>query len=257
MGISNYYLGELREAQTHFEYIGAAYDAQRHGGHCFQFGQDPAAIALCFLSAVFWLLGEPTRALDASDRSVTFARRLAHPFTLSFALAFAGWHRHFCGLPDDAAVIAEELIRLCTDENIPVFLAHGRVIAAWSMCDKGDAEGLAAMQAALDDFRATGSRCFLPHWEAFHAGALSAAGEHAQAAERMDVAVAAMEATDERYAEPELHRLQGSLLERRGADRTAVEACYRRALVTARERGMRAWELRAADALRQLQLLSA
>lgn len=249
MGISNYFLGELAEAQVHFEYIGAVYDPQRHAGHRFQFGQDPAAIALCYLSVVLWLLGEPTRARDASVRSVTFARSLAHPFTLSFVLTFAGWHRHFCGLLDSADVIAEELIRLCTDENIPVFLAHGRVLAAWSMCEHGDAEGPAAMQAALGEFRATGSRCFLPHWDAFHAGALSAAGDHAQAAERMDGAFAAMEATHERYAEPELHRLRGIMLERRGADGAAVEACYRGALKAARQRGAKAWELRAAVSL--------
>ncbi len=249
MGISNFFLGELTEAQVHFEYIGTIYDPQRHGAHRFQFGQDPATIALCYLSLIHWLHGDPARALDASDRSVTFARSLAHPFTLSFALTFAGWHRHFGGLLESADAITEELIPLCTAENIPVFLAHGRVLAAWSRCEKGDAEGPAAMQGALDDFRATGSRCFLAHWDAFHAGALSAIGDHTQAAERLEGAFAAMEATHERYAEPELHRLQGIVLERRGADGAAVEACHRRALQAARQRGAKAWELRAVVSL--------
>jgi predicted ATPase len=65
----------------------------------------------------------------------------------------------------------------------------------------------------------------------------------------MDGAFSAMEATHERYAEPELHRLRGIVLERRGADSAAVEACYRRALKAARQRGAKAWELRAAVSL--------
>jgi class 3 adenylate cyclase/predicted ATPase len=249
MGISNFFLGELSEARSHFEYVDAIYDAEQHGAHRFQFGQDPAAIALSYLSLVYWLLGAPSRARDASSRALTFARSLAHPFTLSFVLAFAGWHRLFCGLLDGADAAIAELIPLCTTENIPVFLAHGCVLAAWSRCERGDAEGPAAMQAALRDFRATGSRCFLPHWEAFHAEALSAAGAHAEAAERLESAFIAMENTDEGYAESELHRLQGIMLERSGADRAAVEVCHRRALEIARKLGAKAWELRAATNL--------
>ena len=103
--------------------------------------------------------------------------------------------------------------------------------------------------AALDFFRATGSRCFLPYWDAFHADALSARGDHAEAGLLLDHAFAAMEATDERWAEAELHRIRGLLLERRGEDATAIEGCHRRALASARQRGAKAWELRAAASL--------
>jgi predicted ATPase len=101
------------------------------------------------------------------------------------------------------------------------------------------------MQAALDGFAATGSRCFRPHWDAFHAVALAAAGDHARAAAVMDGATAAMERTDERYAQPELHRLRGVMLQRSGADAATVEGCHRRAMETARRTGARGWELRA------------
>ena len=58
-----------------------------------------------------------------------------------------------------------------------------------------------------------------------------------------------MEATSERWAEPELHRLRGRVLERSGAARGVIETCYRRAVESARERGMRSWELRAVASL--------
>ncbi len=249
MAISKFFLGELADAQAHFERVGAMYDPTRHASHRFQFGQDPASVAQNYLSWIHWLRGETRVALETSERALAFARSLEHPFTLSFALAFAGWHRLYCrDLPGADALTAEE-IQLCTDEEIPVFLSHGHVMAAWSRCEKGDATGPAAMQSALDFFRATGSRCFLPYWDAFHADALSARGDHAEASLLLDHAFAAMEATDERWAEAELHRIRGLLLERRGEGAAAIEACHRRALASARQRGAKAWELRAAASL--------
>ncbi len=252
MGISNFFLGQFADSTAHFERVGMMYDAQRHGGHRFQFGQDPATVALNYLSWIYWLRGESRRALDTSRNAVAFARSLEHPFTLSFALAFAGWHRQYNKELAGAKAMTDEVIQLCTDENIPVFLAQGNVLAAWSRCEQGDAAGPLAMQAALDEFRATGSRCFLAYWDAFHADALSAQGDFARAQERLDYAFAQMEATNERWAEPELHRIRGLLLERRGDDHLAVEACYRRALTTANALGAKAWELRAEASLAAL-----
>jgi class 3 adenylate cyclase/predicted ATPase len=249
MGISNFFLGEFVEARAHFDRVGVMYDAARHGGHRFQFGQDPASVAMDYLSWIDWLCGDPARALATSDQAMNFARSLEHPFTLSFALAFAGWLRLYLRDIPGADTFTREEVQLCTDESIPVFLAHGQVLAAWSQCEKGVAEAPAEMQSALDLFRATGSRCFLPYWDAFHAEALSARGDSVAAATLLDRAFVAMDATHERWAEPELHRLRGVLLEREGGAPSAIEACHRRALASARALGAKAWELRAAASL--------
>jgi class 3 adenylate cyclase/predicted ATPase len=253
MGITNFFLGNFAESQAHFERVGSMYDPQRHGSHRFQFGQDPATVALNYLSWVYWLRGDPKRAFDTGCNAIALARSLEHPFTLSFALAFAGWHRHFTRSLAAADDLTDELVTLCTNENIPVFLAQGHVLCALSRCEKADAEGPAAMNAALDEFRATGSRCFLSYWDALDAEAISAVGDSAGATARLNQAFAQMEATHERWAEPELHRIRGILLERSGGDAAAIEACHRRALASARALGAKAWELRAATSLAACQ----
>lgn len=249
MAASNFFLGNFTSALASFEKIHAIYHAERHAGHRFQFGQDPAAIALAFEAWVQWLQGETSLSLETSMRAVTFARSLDHPFTLSFVLAYSGWHRHYCREPADVEAVAAELIELCTVEAIPVFLAHGNVLAAGIRCDQGDAAGPTTMHQALEIFRSTGSRCFLPYWDALHADALSVRGDHVQALALFDAALGVVDATQERWAEPELHRLRGLALERRGDDAVAVETCHRRALETARALGARAWELRAQTSL--------
>ena len=252
MGISNFFLGNFDDALKHFERVGTMYDPQRHGGHRFQFGQDPSTVALNYLSWIYWLRGDSRRALDTSRQAVAFARSLEHPFTLSFALAFAGWHRLYSRDLPGAIAVTDEVVQLCTNENIPVFLAQGHVLASWALCEQVDATGPVTMQTALDEFRATGSRCFLPYWDAYHADALSAQGDYVQAVARLDHALAQMEATGERWAEPELHRIRGALLERRGAPAADVEACYRRAVSVARALGCKAWEARAEASLAAL-----
>lgn len=249
MGISYFFLGQLREACESFDIVLATYDADKHAGHRFQFGQDPASIAFVYQCWIYWLKGDFSAADAVIARAIEFARKLEHPFTISFVLAFAAWHQQYCRDRARADPLTAELIELCTEEQIPVFLTHGLVLAGWSVCERGDLSGPAEMQHGLEMFRATGARCFLPYWNAFRADALSVRGEHAAAAEVMAQAHAAMEATSERWAEPELHRLRGQILERSGAPRTAVEACYRRAVESAREHDMKAWELRARTSL--------
>jgi len=248
LGISQFFLGELNAANSSLAVVLATYDPQRHGGHRFQFGQDPAAIALIYLGWLAWLEGDGSQAKALLVRATDFARGLGHPFTLSFVLAFAGWHHQYCLEVEGAETTTDELISLCTEEQIPVFLAHGLVLAGWSQCERGDPEGPAVLADAIEKFRATGSRCFLPYVYAFRADALAARGERTAAIELIETAQAAMEATGERWAEPELHRLTGRILELGGAV-AAAQASYRRALTVARERGMRTWALRAEASL--------
>jgi class 3 adenylate cyclase len=248
-GISHFFLGELSAAKSSLAVVLETYQPQQHGGHRFQFGQDPAAIALIYLGWLAWLEGDGPQADGLFERATVFARSLEHPFTLSFVLAFAGWHQQYCREITRAETTTAELIRLCTEEQIPVFLTHGLLLAGWSLCERGDPNGPAALADAIEKFRATGSRCFLPYWYGFRAAALAVRGERAAALALIDDAHAAMEATTERWPEAELHRLTGSVLEQTGADAAAVEACYRRALAVARARGMMAWALRAQTSL--------
>jgi len=248
-GISNFFLGDFAPARSNFERIDALYDPALHGAHRFQFGQDPLAIALIYLAWVQWITGDGPASLATIERATVLARGLEHPFTLSFVLAFSGWLRLYRDEVAEAAVLADETIALCTAEDIPVFLAQGLVIAAWCRCERGEPDGAAAMQSALDIFRSTGSRCFLPYWESFQAEAASRQAEPGPAIERLDRALAAMETTQERWAEPEVHRLRGLALERLGHAASDAEACHRKAVAAAQRLGAPGWERRAAAAL--------
>jgi class 3 adenylate cyclase len=253
MAISRFFLGDFAAACESFDIVLATYDATRHGGHRFQFGQDPASIAWIYLAWIHWLQGDTERADAEMARATVFARSLEHPFTLSFVLAFDGWLRQYTGEDERARTLSGELVQLCTEEQIPVFLAHGLILVAWSSCNEGAPNAPAELVAALDVFKMTGSRCFLPYWHAFLADALSQRGRHDEALALLADAFVAVETSQERWAEPEIHRLHGQVLQRSGADPAAIRTAFEQALAVAGARGMRAWEARAAHSLDTFQ----
>ena len=245
-GIADFHLGNFHQARHHFEKCLAIYDPGRHGSHAFQFGQDPAVIAYNWLIWIYWLFGDQNKALQAGEQALSLARSLNHPLTLAFALTFVGWHRMYCRDYPSAAAIANEIVQLCSDQNILIFLAHGRMMLAWSECDKDNMEtGLPEVLAALDLFRLTGARHFLPYWEAHYAELHARVGDTENAEEVLEQAFEKMNQSDERWSEAELHRYRGMLLERQGVKPAEVEACYRRAIEVAQKQGAKAWELRA------------
>ena len=247
VGLSNVFLGNFEIAKASFERVVAIYRPEAHASHRFQYGNDPASIALAYLSTIHWFLGDEARSRDVSREAEAFARSLKHPFTEVFALAMAGWHRILCGDLLEAERILHECIELCTREGIPA-LTPG-VMAACLRAASGDPSAPEACQAATDFSRFVGLHVFLPYADAVHADALSARGDHAQAQARLSASLEAMNATGERWAEPEIHRLRGRVLERRGESATEVEGCYRLAVACARRIGARGWEARAEDSL--------
>jgi class 3 adenylate cyclase/predicted ATPase len=246
VGVTYFHLGEFSEAQPYLEKCLETYNVERHATHMFQFGQDPAVVALNFLVWIHWLMGRQQQALLAAERAIALARRLNHPLTLAFALTFAGWHRIFCR--DYAAVvpISEEIVQFCNVQNVLIFLAHGHMLAAWHACDKGNMEaGLPGMLGALNTFRLTGALHFLPYWEAHYAMMSATAGNTSEAEAALAQCLGKTERTGERWSEAELHRYRGMLLEITGKPAVEAEACYREAIAVAQRQGAIAWELRA------------
>ena len=101
------------------------------------------------------------------------------------------------------------------------------------------------MRGALDMFRMTGAKHFLPYWEGHYAMTSATAGEISQAEASLAQCLETTELTGERWSEAELHRYRGMLLEQAGKPLALAQACYRQAMAVAQRQGAVAWELRA------------
>jgi predicted ATPase len=110
----------------------------------------------------------------------------------------------------------------------------------------GDAVGL--LQEGLRLWAQTGSRIFRPICLAFLADAYAADDKPDLAHRTFEEALRTAGETGERWAEPEIHRLFGDLLARRGPTAAAI-ASYEQAIAVARGQGSRSFELRATTSL--------
>lgn len=247
VGVSSFCTGDLVEAASRFERVRAMYDLERHASHRFLFGNDPASVALSYLSLIRWLLGDEALGRQVSTESIELATGLNHPFTAVFALSLAAWHRLFCDELDEAEAFLGECHELSQREGVPRLLSG--ILAAWLLARRGDPSANDAFYGATAYYKGSGSRCFLPLCEAARADALSLAGLHAEAEVCVASSIEAVELTGERWAEAEIHRLRGQILERRGAATEEVEACYRHAIELGKRAGAKAWEQRAAQSL--------
>ncbi len=247
VGTSNAFLGNLDVAIRRFERAVDMYDATAHANLRFDYGTDPAVIALAYLTILYGFLGDNGRSQELSERCEELSRSLKHPFSETFALCLVSYQRIFTGELDDAARLLRECEELCAREAIPPILPL--TYSAILQAAREEPAAPEACQVATDISRLAGLLVNVPFIEAMHAGALSARGDHGEAESQIAASLETMNATGERWAEPEMHRLRGQILERSGAPATEVEECYRVALSAARRMGARGFEARVNESL--------
>jgi predicted ATPase/class 3 adenylate cyclase/DNA-binding winged helix-turn-helix (wHTH) protein len=248
------FLGEFATAQAHLDRGMTLYDPEQHRSLASLYGQDQGVICRSWAALALWCLGYPDQALRRSREAVILAQELAHPFSLAYAICFAGM---FCQLRRDVQAAQERAtveIALCAEQGFALYLARGTILQGWTMAEQGQgAEGFAQMRQGLASYQATGAAVFRPYYLAFLAEAHGKVGQAEKGLSVLAEAVAAVHKTGERFYAAELYRLKGELLLVHSAENHgAAEAYFQQALDVARRQQAKSWELRAAMSLSRL-----
>ena len=199
------------------------------------------------------MLGCPDQARRHGDDALRLSGELGYPFGIAQALWARTLLDHHCGDVDQVRERGEELIRLCREAEIALWLlGGGRILRGWACARQGRVgPGLAQLRRGLDAWRATGASHLVPYFLALLADALAQGGANEAARTALAEAQAMAEKTGERWYEAELHRLTGVIALKESALPEA-EASFRRALDIARRQQARSFELRAAISLARL-----
>jgi predicted ATPase len=248
------FLGEFSAAQVHLERAMTLYDPGQHGAFASLYGQDQGVICRSWAALTLWSLGYAEQALRRSGAALTLARELAHPFSLAYAMCFAGMLCQLCQDIQAAQAQATAAMTLCTEQGFALYLARGTILQGWTMAEHGQGTaGLAQMRQGLAAYQATGSAVFRPYYLAFLAEAYGKVGQAGEGLTLLGEALAAVHKTDERFYEAEIHRLKGELLLVHCAEsHREAEACFQQALLVARYQQAKSLELRAAMSLSRL-----
>jgi predicted ATPase len=147
---------------------------------------------------------------------------------------------------------AEEVLAISNEQGFPLWSAVGNIMRGWCLGAVGQAaEGIPLLLQGLAILRAAGCNVLSPFFFTTLAEIYGMAGEPVEGLNRLAEAATLVEATQERWAEAEMHRLRGMLL--LSVDEyAAAENSFHHALSVARRQSAKFWELRAAVDLARL-----
>jgi class 3 adenylate cyclase/predicted ATPase len=248
------HLGELAAAQAHLQQGLALYNPQQHRVMVLRLGNDLGVFFLAYMVRSLWLLGYPDQALQQSQKALTMAQELAHPFSLTYALTFAAFGHQFRREAQATHMRAEAACALAGEQGIGFFLAVGTVLRGWALAEQGQSDaGIVQMREGMAVCRTTGAEADRPYFLALAAEAYGREGRYDEGLAMLEEALALVDQSEERYWEAEIHRLKGeSLLARSAEHQVEAEACVHTALNVARRQQAKSLELRAATSLARL-----
>jgi predicted ATPase len=254
LGTTLFFLGDFDTALDHCMQNIACYDLERHRFLAVRSGQDPGVASFAYAAYILWLLGYPDQALERLHETLSLARKVPHIYSLSFALCWAALLHHCLRQREAVQEQVAELMALCTQHGLPLYLAFGTTLHGRAFAAQGQsAQGIAQMRQGITRWRSMGAEIMRTYMLALLAEAYREAG---QMQEGLAVLTEAMSITDEqgeRWWEAELYRLKGELLLALSPNSVAdVEVCLHHALDIARRQQAKSLELRAAMSLARL-----
>jgi serine/threonine protein kinase/predicted ATPase len=196
----------------------------------------PAVICLMVEALSEWHLGEVASCEATIARAISLAKELNDTFALAAALLWATMLSHLERNPAKVARLASDLIELSTRQNFAFWLPAGEILRGWARSACGSTtEGIAWIDDAIRNYRATGAMLRMPYFLALKAESLHFADRVPEALEAITEAEAWVGRSEERWWCAELYRLRGVFLAAMGADEAQTEASLYAAIRTARE----------------------
>ncbi|MGH1570713.1 AAA family ATPase [Methylobacterium sp. P31] len=254
LGVSLLHLGQMTAASEHIEKAIELFDPKQPQTRSFFSASDLRVTGLAFSAKGLLLLGCFNKGVQRAAEALAEASKLNRPHTLVHAQSIVC--QSYALLRDQSALAheANAMVALATSQSFPYFLGEGFIFQGCVLAEAGRAdEGIALMRKGFAVHRSTGSAWSMPHFLGLFAEAHQRASRVQEALEIIGGAMDAVEKTNERWYEAELHRLTGQLkLACPNVDVVAAEECFGRALRVARKQEARLWELRSTVSLARL-----
>jgi predicted ATPase len=246
--------GDLVVARAHLAHSLSLTDTPRPFAPTFDGGHYLRVTHLAWLMQVLWELGSADQAQQRSAEALALAQQFGDPPSLAYAQLFGAILTQY--RRDAAATYAraDALMAFASTQGLALRVELGRILRGWALAMQGDAAaGVAHIQQGLEAVQRIGLKLYRPYCLSLLAEASGQAGQPEAGLTVLADAFTLVAATEERWWEAELYRLQGELLRQLPLPNVGqAEACFQQALDVARSQQAKALELRAAMSLARL-----
>jgi predicted ATPase len=246
--------GAFSKARSEFEAILGMYDASQHRSRPVHYVHDPKVSALTYLAPVLWIMGFPEQAQRASVAAFQCAGELDQANLAAHVHNFAG-----AGLEELRGNIpavhahADTILELADRHDLGYWRLNGLILRGWAMVREGAEEaGLALMRQNTVERAALGVSWYQVRYLCLLAAAHAQVGQVEPGLRVVTEAKELFARNEEHMWESELDRIEGELLQAANSSSPDVQACFVRAIATARQQSAKSLELRAAISLARL-----
>jgi predicted ATPase len=238
-------------------------------------------LPLEFFNSFLWSLGYPDQARKRSLEALALAQELSHPHSLAAALDSASLVHQSRQEWQTAQEQAESMIALSREQGFAFFLAIGAIRLGRALVEQGQhEEGITQTRRGWAAVQATGAESPRPYVLSQLAEAYGKVGRTGEGLALLAEALNAVNKTDARWGEAELHRLKGELTLQQSraslgqvqdksqasqnksevpntqhptpSTQVEAETCFLKAIAIAQKQQAKSWELRTATSLARL-----
>jgi predicted ATPase len=254
MGISLVLVGNIADGRTHLDRVIEMYDPGQHRPLATRFGHDVRMTAFCWRALALWMLGHPKAAAVDIAHALKDARDMEHAATTMFALGHTSLAHILRRDYAAAGALAEELFALGESKGSLYWKSYGMMLQGALLAQSGKAsDAVPVATSASATMRSTGASAYVPWYMSYLASAYAQLGQFNDAWNCIAEAVTAVETTQERWCEADVHRVAGQIaLMSANPDSARAESCFNLALTVARAQNAKSFELRAATCLARL-----
>jgi hypothetical protein len=242
-------LDRLSDGLEHLEKGIAIFAPARQAARRFRLGANPGVVCFSASAMLNWMSGFPDRARERAEHALAIARKLDHPFSLSYALFHTGVLHLWLSNVEIARARALELADVAGELGFQVWSAVGACLNGTTMALLGSAEeGLSLVRGGIESYRGLKTPpVFLPLLLQMEAATCALANRPHEGLALMDDPV---EMSSSNYSGGflvEFFRLKGDLLLAVSPENIgAAEPWYQHAVTTAHEAQATMLELRSA-----------
>ena len=250
---SQFMVGALSEAHAAHDRALAIHDPERDSTLATVVGQDQSISFSTYYAFNLWCLGHTEQACKPAEDALALSRKTGHANSRVYGLLH---HLIFMALAGRRPSVARELCRETAEaaaEHSMGMWHSFTLIVDGSLQLAGDDpdDAVTRLRAAIASMAARNAHVFRPFLDADCARKLAVLGRIGDAREFVTSAKTIMAASEERWAEAEVHRVDG-LVHRAEGHPDEAEQAFRQAIEIARRQHAKAWELRAATSLARL-----